>query len=159
MKKEKTQQVDDGHFMRATALIVTLFQESSTFFTAVVFILVGMSFKGLLGVLTVLKKKKQLCNETTITALTFAFFSPRSGIRSRVVSRARTVCWVLITILLRRRELASFFSAGAMMRVSSCGTESRCSRLHLHLNEVANFRKGTMFFLFYSLFLSPSAVF
>lgn len=58
MKKEKTQQVDDGHFMRATALIVTLFQESSTFFTAVVFILVGMSFKGLLGVLTVLKKKK-----------------------------------------------------------------------------------------------------
>lgn len=177
MKKEKTQQVDDGHFMRAspsfvriikaqtvaknnktTALTVALFQESSTFFTAVVFILVGMSFKGLLGVLIVLKKK-QLCNETTITALTFAFFSPRSGIRSRVVSRARTVCWVLITILLRRRELASFFSAGAMMRVSSCGTESRCSRLHLHLNEVANFRKGTMFFLFYSLFLSPSAVF
>lgn len=76
MKKEKTQQVDDGHFMRAspsfvriikaqtvaknnktTALTVALFQESSTFFTAVVFILVGMSFKGLLGVLTVLKKK------------------------------------------------------------------------------------------------------
>lgn len=49
---------------KTTALIVTLFQEASTFFTASVFILGGMSFKGAAWGFDSLKKNKK--NKTAL---------------------------------------------------------------------------------------------